>query len=236
MDLISDLSVFIVSKIINLIEKLVFFPRLKREIKNLKNIRLIIDVGANKGQSIQFFLKNFPDAKIIGFEPNERLNKFLRKLESEKCKIYNLGLSNITGQQTFYENILDETSSFAKPASESKWGKLKQIILLSTAENIIKEKFKRVITLDEFCSEHHITCIDYLKIDVEGFEHNVLIGADSLLRDGLVKNIQLENQKNDLHNNDYEEIMNLLDHYNYKIMVEIPHGFGKIYDIVFTKS
>ena len=48
---------------------------------NLKNIRLIIDVGANKGQSIQFFLKNFPDAKIIGFEPNERLNKFLKKLE-----------------------------------------------------------------------------------------------------------------------------------------------------------
>ncbi len=213
-----------------------FFPRLRKALLNKENIELIIDVGANKGQSIQFFLKNFPNARIIGFEPNEKLNKFLKKFESEKCKILNLGISNRSGDQIFYENMLDETSSFSKPEPSSKWGKLKQVLLISSAKNLTKETLKKVITLDEFCAKNNIMQIDYLKIDVEGYEFNVLIGAKNLLSQGRIINLQLENQANDLYNTDFDEITNLLVMHNYKKITEISHGFGSIYDVIFAKQ
>jgi hypothetical protein len=59
-----------------------FYPKLKRFYKkNLKKTNInILDVGANKGQSIDFFLKvNSNIAKIDAFEPNNKLILFIYK-------------------------------------------------------------------------------------------------------------------------------------------------------------
>ena len=48
--------------------------------KELKNKPLnIIDIGAHKGETIDFFLNNFLIKKILAFEPNEELYNQLRK-------------------------------------------------------------------------------------------------------------------------------------------------------------
>lgn len=233
----STISVFFASKIIGLIEKFIFFPKLEKAIEDLRNIKMVIDIGSNKGQSIKFFLKNFPESSIIGFEPNDKLNKYLNYYSlSERCKVYNLGLSNFTGNLTFYEHILDETSSFSKPQLGSRWGKLKQIVLMSKSKNLVKESNKPVITLDEFCKDNDINQIDYLKIDVEGHELNVLQGADFLLKNGYIRYIQLENQKNDLHEDNFKKIFMLLLSYNYIKLTEISHGFGNIHDVLFSRQ
>ena len=38
-----------------------------------------------------------------------------------------------------------------------------------------------IITLDEFCREQCISQIDFIKIDVEGFEYFVLLGGKSII-------------------------------------------------------
>ncbi len=47
-------------------------------------------------------------------------------------------------------------------------------------------------SLDSYCAQHHISHIDVLKIDVEGFEVEVAEGASALLRDRRVESIIFE--------------------------------------------
>ena len=234
--LISKFSALFISIIIDFIEKIVFFPRLKKIISNAQPIDLIFDIGSNRGQSVKFFSKLFPEANIISFEPNEKLNKYYKNFNKSKYRIYNLGLSDICGNKIFYESILNETSSFSKPNLKSKWGKIKQILLLSNKNKLYKETRKAVITLDEFCRQESIHQIDYLKIDVEGHEFNVLLGATGLLSRGQIRYIQLENQKNKLHDSKFDKILRLLSEYKFKNIAEIKHGFGGVSDVLFYKS
>ena len=38
------------------------------------------------------------------------------------------------------------------------------------------------LRLDDYCEFHNIKKIDFLKIDVEGFEHGVLLGAENIIK------------------------------------------------------
>lgn len=70
----------IIQKLVHINEGIFFYPKLKRfYTENLKkeNIR-ILDVGANKGQSIDFFLKVNPNAEVDAFEPNKKLFVYLQ--------------------------------------------------------------------------------------------------------------------------------------------------------------
>ena len=71
----------IIQSLIHINEAVFFYPKLKKFYKeNLKNASVcILDVGANKGQSIDFFLGINPNAKITAFEPNKKLFQFLQK-------------------------------------------------------------------------------------------------------------------------------------------------------------
>jgi FkbM family methyltransferase len=47
-------------------------------------------------------------------------------------------------------------------------------------------------TLDHFCESQRIEHIDFLKVDVEGFEKQVFVGAHQLLKDRRIKSISFE--------------------------------------------
>ncbi len=69
-----------------------------------------------------------------------------------------------------------ETEFLIPPSEESGWGRMAHRDLFSG------EKIKRsVITLDEFCEENNLTGVDFMKIDVEGYEFKVLQGAKKLI-------------------------------------------------------
>ena len=65
------------------------------------------------------------------------------------------------------------------PAGEC-WGKLNQIIPV------------QVQTIDDYCDKNSIGQIDILKIDTQGFDYEVLKGAERMLRDGRVRLIYTE--------------------------------------------
>ena len=70
----------IIQKLVHINEGIFFYPKLKRFYKeNLNSDTIkIIDVGANKGQSIDFFLNIYPNAEIDSFEPNKKLFLYLQ--------------------------------------------------------------------------------------------------------------------------------------------------------------
>jgi hypothetical protein len=50
----------------------------------------------------------------------------------------------------------------------------------------------QVTTLDEYVKDHNIRHVDFLKVDVEGYEFFVLKGAENMFKQGIVDMVQYE--------------------------------------------
>jgi FkbM family methyltransferase len=232
----------IIQKLIHINENIFFYPKLKKfYIENLGKTQInIIDVGANKGQSVDFFLKINKNAIINSFEPNRKLYKLIQEKYkyNPNIKIHNLGLSNIRGNLNFYENVMDETSTFEELNLDSKYLNKKAKILGVNKENIIVSNNKvEVIRLSDFLEENHNCFYDVLKIDVEGHELQCLQGLfhNTNHQNLPIKYIQLENHNDDMYinNNKQTEIDAILISNGFRMVAEIKHGFGDFSELIY---
>lgn len=233
----------IIQSLIHINEAIFFYPKLKKFYKdNLQNTSVsILDVGANKGQSIDFFLGINPNAKITAFEPNKKLFHFLEEKYKSNANINlnNLGVSNTNGELEFNENILDETSTFESLNLDSKYLEKKAKVLGVTKESIIVDKYKvAVVTLSEFLKSNDNSSFDVLKIDVEGHELQVLEGLFSVGNQFNIRLIQLESHNDDMYlsNSKHEDIDQLLNKNGYFEIAKIKHGFGDFAEIIYENK
>ena len=244
-----------ISKTIWTLERIFFYPKLAKFYKTLppernggsderfSNSRIVIlDVGANKGQSTEFFLETFKEnanlLEIHAFEPNEQPLNILRNKFGmlSSVSIHNIGLSDSAGFRKFFLSPLNETSSFEKPNIESNYGKLKSRILVTKPSKASTEIDVPVTTLDSYVTESGISEIFILKIDVEGHELSVLRGSVANLTDGKIHLIQIERHVDDLHPDQSEEIEKLLQGNGYLRIKSIKHPFGSFYEDIYAKS
>lgn len=146
-------------------------------------IKTVFDVGANVGQSAKRYAQEFPDAVIHSFEPVA--STFARLSQAVparvRCHQIALGAAQHTGRMV-------------------KQGKTEMFYLLgdkpAPAAAVLEEV--SIDTLDGFCDRHHISRIDFLKIDTEGADMAVLEGAAGLLRERRIGIIQVEAGMNSL--------------------------------------
>ena len=124
-----------------------------KNIFEVKNDAVVFDIGAFKGDTAYFFSKKCSNkARIYAFEPDENNYKVLLKIK-DKYKLNNVIASNIL---------------FSNSETE--------INFLSMDLNRPAVKMKST-TIDKFVEENNIEKIDYIKMDVEGAERNILEGA-----------------------------------------------------------
>ncbi len=238
-----NLRTKIIQSLIHINEAIFFYPKLKKFYKNnLKNASIaILDVGANKGQSIDFFIGINPKVKITAFEPNKKLFLFLEEKykNNSDINLNNFGVSNTNGELEFNENILDETSTFEALNLDSKYLEKKAKVLGVTKESIIVDKYKvAVITLSEFLKSNENSSFDVLKIDVEGHELQVLEGLFSNENQFKIRLIQLESHNDDMYlsNSKHGDIDQLLNKNGYFEIAKIKHGFGDFAEIIYENK
>jgi FkbM family methyltransferase len=225
---------------INLIEKLTFEKKLEKYYKRIfgSNINLVIDVGSNKGQTIDFFLKINPDCKIYGFEPNPALFEYLTKKyrHLNHVQLFNIGVSSKNGELIFNENVLNLTSTFENLNMDSKFLKKKARILGVAVERIIKRSYPvQTITLSEFIRNNITDDIDILKIDTEGHEYACLTGL-FIDKPGIpIKYLQLEFHNDDIYQTtgSSEKIATLLKQNNYELVQKIKHQIGDVDELIY---
>ena len=129
-----------------------------KNIFEVKNDAVVFDIGAFKGDTAYFFSKKCSNkARIYAFEPDENNYKVLLKIK-DKYKLNNVIASNIL---------------FSNSETE--------INFLSMYLNRPAVKMKST-TIDKFVEENNIEKIDYIKMDVEGAEKNILEGAIKTIR------------------------------------------------------
>jgi len=236
-----NLRTRIIQQLIAINEKILFYPKLKKfYLTHLKSeTPIILDVGCNKGQSIQFFLNINDLSKIFAFEPNKKLyNQLKENYESNyNIKLFNVGVSKENTKLLFNENIMDETSTFETLNYDSGYLKKKAKVLGVSPKNLISKSYDvAVITLSSFIKEKNITKIDVVKIDVEGHEYQCLQGLfNETTIANSIKFIQLESHNDDMYLNKKEEheINQLLTDNGFQEFEKIKHGFGDIYEIIY---
>ena len=155
-----------------------------------KPVKVIFDVGANRGDFTDQYLKYFPDASIHCFEPNPSTCETLKSRfrDNPRVNIHNVAVSKVQGVEDFYCNKESATDSLLLPAQNWKeWvdGKSDALLLASHIQ-------AKTITLDQFCQDQSIHEIDILKIDTQGAELLVLEGAHGLLQNRTVRVIIAE--------------------------------------------
>jgi FkbM family methyltransferase len=233
----------VIKALIDLNERMFFERRLASTYKSLngQNFRNILDVGANKGQTISFFLRMNRDCKISSFEPNKSLFKKLNGKYGPlpNVKIYNLGISDGKGEKLFRGNVLAYTSTFEELNPDSKYLKNKSSILGVKPDAIVKDKYiVNTTTLAAFINEHINETIDVLKIDIEGHEFAALNGLFAEPIKNSIRYIQIEDHTDDMYLNKtpFESIKALLADNGFAIKCIIKHGFGNINEVIFYNT
>lgn len=202
---------------------------------------VIFDIGAHRGETINFFLKSFQIKKIFAFEPNYDVYSTINKkfAKDKKIEIYNIGL----GDNEYEKNlkVFNESSSstFTQLNKDSKYFKRKNKILnfFLKEEDQIQNKMVKVISLNKFIKEKNIENIDILKIDTEGFEFKILKGLsnDDFLKINFIYfehhyDLMLEK------NYTYSQIKELLEKHNFVKVYKIKMSFRKTFEYIYENK
>jgi FkbM family methyltransferase len=142
---------------------------------------LVFEVGANKGQGIDNFRETFQNPHIHAFEPGRVAFGDLTK-NYGTCRhvtLNNMALGSRKQTRMFLESDLYGTSSFLETGCND-WG--------STAKRYPVE----INTVDCYCDTTKIERIDILRSYTEGFDFEVLKGAERTLARGGIHLVHVE--------------------------------------------
>jgi FkbM family methyltransferase len=163
-------------------------------------IKTILDVGSNYGQSSIAYANSFPSSKVFSIEADFEIRAVLNK---------NIHDQNFSNQISTFSIALDETSSERKLYKFDKRtdaslnddnienytrfnSLLMPLSLLEIDPNLVvsDEVLIKTVSLKDFVKKENIKEIDLLHLFVQGSELNVLKGAGSFIHN--IKMIWLE--------------------------------------------
>ena len=168
-------------------------------------LKLIFDVGANIGQSALRLAKDFPASSIVCFEPVSSTFKQLKSniLGNTRIRAENIGLGLPGETRAAIQSVALSTDNRIV-SSEAPVGGTEQV---------------EITWGDKYCVKYGIQSVDFLKIDTEGYDFNVLKGFSSMIGAAKISLIEVElgmNRNNKKHVY-YHDVVNFLDQYGYDV-------------------
>jgi FkbM family methyltransferase len=135
---------------------------------NLKEGDVVLDLGAYCGATVWSFAKVVGvNGRVYGFEPDPVNYEVLRKnVEYHK-------LSNVV---TINKGVWSASGSLLFQG-EGNMGSGISIV----QSRAVNQYAIQVVTLNDFCAEYNITRIDYIKMDIEGAEVEVLKASGDVI-------------------------------------------------------
>jgi 2-O-methyltransferase len=161
----------------------------KEEIVQLvgKDNPTILDIGCNDGQHTLWFLDMFKNARVFSFEPDPRaIERYKAKVNDKRAQLFEFAISDSNGTVEFHssggqhpqddwqlKHGWDQSGSIKKPKrhlDEHPWCKFDNTIQVPTKK------------LDSWLEEAQIELFDFIWVDVQGAEENLIRGGQESLR------------------------------------------------------
>jgi FkbM family methyltransferase len=159
----------------------------------------IFDVGANIGQTANYFLEHFSETEIYCFEPvQSTFQKLTANVKSGRIHLFNEGLGSNRSIEKIHINDSSASSS-----------------LLEDDGRFFASETVKINTGCNFCEENKINEIDLLKIDVEGYELQVLSGFESMLKNVKMIYAEVGFDKNDKYKTYLPELLEFCDNHGF---------------------
>ena len=143
-------------------------------INNINKGDIVVDIGAHKGGYLYWMKKKVKQkGKVYAFEPQEELflelNELYNLKKANNLTIENLGVSNEESEVEFF---IPKTTEGNSPGA--------RITCLDDV-GLHQKTIIKTTTLDQYFLKHNIHP-NFIKIDVEGHEKNVLLGGVNLIK------------------------------------------------------
>ena len=212
--------------------------------KGFTKFNLLMDVGAHQGESIELFSRNFTIKKIISFEASPINFKLLRNKIGTSNQNYNntlLVIENIAlgaeNKTTEFKQFNESSSSTIKKINEeSKYYKRKfRLINFFNKKKVYQKLQIKVIKLKDYIVQQNIGKIDFLKIDTEGYEYEILLGLEDKIE--FVNTIMFEHHYDNMIKKGYtfSDINKLLVKNNFKKIYKSRMPFRKTFEYIYAR-
>jgi FkbM family methyltransferase len=179
---------------------------------------VMFDIGANEGSYSCKIKEIYPMAEIFAFEPHPKtFRKLQLKAEKYEFKVFNVAAGKIAGKRKLYDYD-GEDNSGTQHASLYK-----DVIENLHGMHEISEIEVEVVDLDNFIRDNKLKKISLLKIDTEGNELEVLIGAKDSIENEIIDLIHFEfNVMNVISRTFFKDFYDILPDYDFFRM--LPDG------------
>ncbi|MBX7066645.1 MAG: FkbM family methyltransferase [Parachlamydiales bacterium] len=184
----------------------------------------IFEAGGHYGEDTLRFAKRWPKGKVFTFEPNPHSFELLQEATRgiENISVFNLAVNNFNGAATLYINygetgdnpIFEGSSSLLEP---SDW----QAQYYKGPTAVVP-----CVVLQDWCEDNGIDHIDFMWLDLEGLELQVLKSSPEIL--DTVKVIYTETNFQDFRKEmtQYHELKKFLEATGFKM---IAHWYAERY-------
>jgi FkbM family methyltransferase len=230
---LSIFDYFYQKKLINFLKK-----------NNFIKFNLLLDIGAHQGESIELFSRNFMIKKIISFEASPINFELLRdrirtnnlKHSNTEIVVENIALGAENKTTEFKQFNESSSSTIKKINEESKYYKKKFRLINFFNKEKVYQKFKiKIFKLKDYIKQKNIQKIDFIKIDTEGYEYEILIGLEDKIQ--LVNTIMFEHHYDNMINKNYtfSDINDLLVKNNFKKIYKSRMPFRKTFEYIYVR-
>ena len=147
---------------------------LENLVKDL-HFKTVLDIGSNKGQFILLIKKLYKNKIFYSFEPIREILEKQKKFFKDKRNLffYNIGIGKKSEKKRFYITNRKDSSSFLK---------VERKIKDNEDYRVEEERIITIKSLDKIMSKKKLLGPILMKIDVQGFELEVLKGSYSTLK------------------------------------------------------
>lgn len=165
---------------------------------SLRQQPVIIDCGANIGLSIIFFKKCFPDSKITGFEPDPEIFTMLE---------HNISSFKFQDVELYQKAVWVSNGTISFSTDEGVGG---SILNASRHDRVV-----RTIRLRELLENRKV---DFLKLDIEGAEYEVLKDCKDLLPN--IESIFVEFHASSNSEQKLDEVISILKESGFRVYIK----------------